>query len=435
MQQPMQGGPQMPQMPATPSMAMPKDQTGALAGQIQQGIQTEQQGAQQEAQARGQQAMARADALQHQAEQAQQFAQQQQAAQDAAYKEVQAKQGEINKQLADLSQQKVDPSHWWNSRTGLQKASAALGLAFSNIGASLSHQPAMNLIQDAINRDMDAQQKNIDNKRGILGQQSSLLEQNYQRFGNLQQARMATMGMQLQALAQQGEAAAMRYENPAQKAHSLQVTGELQARGAQMLEQVYQQQGQQAFQNNQLKLEAAKFGLQKQEIAAQMGMKSMGNGVINISGQDVPLPLNMKPEQVEKLREIATAHGVVSEGIKRLRKLAENNPVALRAALGSPEKARQLGVDDILLNYGMAQGHTQQTPEPVIERFNEALKMGKLQSDEGFNEILDQLQTGADTGANSAFNFYRLPGPGFIRANAEDKAKRDRAEVLAKAGK
>ena len=178
--------------------------------------------------------------------------------------------------------------------------------------------------------------------------------------------------------------------------------------------------------------------LAAQKQAAAMAAYQNGSGslppgtpAIRVGNRDVPIPAGVSPEQVEKLGEIATAHSVVSKGIDKLKELVKSDPNALRTGLGTAEKRRALGVDDIIANYGAAQGHTQGSPEPVLERFTEALKPGAYQSQADMLSVLSDLQDNADNGADSRFAFHRLPGPGASRRATEQSTRGNTAQAEA----
>jgi hypothetical protein len=350
--------------------------------------------------ASGKAAAERSSAAQE-AQAAAQAAEQRQAVQEA-YK---AHAAQLEQAQAELDKQKEDPNRLWNSWGTGQRVAATLSQVLGGFGEALTGHNA-SPINKMIEQDIEAQRQNY-----MRGQQGLAAKRT--AYAQLREQGLSDADSQLvlkrnQIDAARRSAVAMVDEKTAPeivKRRAEALVGKLDQDKAETDAKLQQEAATTAHMR-------AENAIIQRQLATPPGFQ---NGAVTMGGVTQPLPANLKPEQVEKLREVSTAHQVVSDRIRALKQLAQTDPMALRAAAGNPERMRQLGVDDILLNYGKAQGSTTATPEPVIERFNEALKVGKLSGADGFSALLDDLQKGADTGADASFGFYGLHGPGKIR--------------------
>jgi hypothetical protein len=347
---------------------------------MQVGIAQQQQGAQQEGEANAQAAHARAQSLAEQAKAQEQQAQQSMAARDAAYTQYQAESGKIRGQLQQLAEQKIDPNHWWESRTGAQKAFARLGLAFSAMGAAFTGQPPVNLIKEEVDRDIDAQQRNIENKRSSLREQQGLLAENFKLFGNMQDARDATSAMMLQALAKKGEAAAQNFADQAQRAHALQVSGELAAKGEGMLQDVHARRYQQYYQGTQLGLERQRLELEAGKLAVQQRMTQAKN-TVQVGGVNIPIA---DEKQAEELRAMLTAASTMrkslgenTEALKRVGffgNLRHKANEYVSAVGEDPDMAAAMAAQDsAAMSANHAHGNMQAMPENQYRDFKHSV--------------------------------------------------------------
>jgi hypothetical protein len=99
-----------------------------------------------------------------------------------------AQQAKIDQVTQDVASGKIDPNHLWASMGTGHRILAAIGLALGTFGASVTHSPneAAAMIHDAIDRDVASQQAN-------LGRKASLLGDMMKEFGDVRQARTATI--------------------------------------------------------------------------------------------------------------------------------------------------------------------------------------------------------------------------------------------------
>lgn len=99
--------------------------------------------------------------------------------------------GHVDSFISDIQNQHFDSDQYLKNMSGGQKAATAIGLILGGIGGALTHQenPAMKFLQSQIDR-------NIDQQKADFGKKKTILEANYQKFGNMNDAIKMTQAME-----------------------------------------------------------------------------------------------------------------------------------------------------------------------------------------------------------------------------------------------
>lgn len=101
-----------------------------------------------------------------------------------------------------LAATKTDPERWWSNRSVGQKIAGFVGAAISGYLNPGGKNQTIETAMQAIDQDLDAQAQDMANQRHLLGMRGSALEQEFQRTGDLYQAKET---MRLAAYAQVDE--------------------------------------------------------------------------------------------------------------------------------------------------------------------------------------------------------------------------------------
>lgn len=174
-------------------------------------------------------------------------------------------QRQIDTTVSDIESSKIDPNHFWSDKSAFGKVSAGLGMILSGIGSGMTGAPnlAAQFIQRQIDNDIDAQKANLGKKQNLLGYM-------LKKYGNIQEAAVATRAYLTASLAGQvGLAAARAGGQEAQSAAAL-LKSQLasQAVGAQA--QIVQGRHADAWQRYQMEWQ--------QRLMQQMGMSAQPQG-------------------------------------------------------------------------------------------------------------------------------------------------------------
>jgi hypothetical protein len=124
----------------------------------------------------------------------------------------QARSEQLWQRSVQLAQTEIDPDRWWSSRsTGQQIAMVAAGALGGFLNPTGANSTA-NLMSQAIDRDVDAQKANLANQRGLLDQQSGLVQQLYNEIGDANVAAEAARVAMYTHNSEQIKAEAQKYD-------------------------------------------------------------------------------------------------------------------------------------------------------------------------------------------------------------------------------
>lgn len=120
--------------------------------------------------------------------------------------------GHVDTFMKDIENQHFDSGQYMKNMSGGQKISTAIGLILGGIGGALTHQenPAMKFLQSQIDRNIEEQKLNF-------GKKKTILEANYQKFGNMNDAIKMTTAMEGAMVAAQLQKAAAQNGSQAAK--------------------------------------------------------------------------------------------------------------------------------------------------------------------------------------------------------------------------
>lgn len=147
-----------------------------------------------------------------------------QADQDKQYAEMLSKRDEA---LAEYKQMEVDPGRLWRNRSTGDKILAGVSMFLGSFGGARGNT-AVAVLNDAIDQDIAAQKSNIAKSGDVVKEQSGLLQEMRQKFGDERMAEAATRSAYLDQMKLKIESISQRHASPLIKANALKAIGTLE---------------------------------------------------------------------------------------------------------------------------------------------------------------------------------------------------------------
>jgi hypothetical protein len=229
----------MGQPPPLPPMPPEADWQRAQA-QLTSSLKEGQAGAETQARAETEKQLGLADAYQQHQTQLQKM-------EDQRVSDTKNAQMQIDRVIQDIEGTKIDPRHFWDSKSIGSKAMAGIGMILSGIGAGLTHGPnlAVQFIQKQVDQDIEAQKANLGKKENLLGYM-------FKKYGNIQDAAVATRAYLTATLAGQVGLAGARAGSQQALAASQILKSQLGMQALGIQDQIIQGRHQDALQRYQL---------------------------------------------------------------------------------------------------------------------------------------------------------------------------------------
>lgn len=198
----------------------------AMSNAYGSGLGQQQAGIRNEANALGAQSKAQAQAVD-------QGISQQQALKDQYLQEKSARDQDIQAVMADVKNGHIDPEQYIKGLGTGGKIANAIGLILGGISAGVNHtsNPAMDVLQAHINNNIRAQEADMGNRK-------TLLEANFKRYGNMEDAMKMTSAMNHEIIADQVQSAGLKSNDPVVQARAQVAAGQLRQQSAQMVGQM-----------------------------------------------------------------------------------------------------------------------------------------------------------------------------------------------------
>lgn len=202
-----------------------------------------------------------------------------------------------------IDEGQIDPERYMNSKSGMGKASIAIGLILGGLGGGLQggrENQALKILQSHIDNDIKAQEGNLRSKENLLGQ----LEKQY---GNKQQALQMLSSIYTQRMANRLQEAALKSGSPLAQARADQVIGQLRAQS---------QASAQAAAAEETINKAISSGMPMDKLSPHMDEKQRARAVPGLG-------LAMTSEGAKQMNtEVIPAYKGSIEGLHQLQKLA-----------------------------------------------------------------------------------------------------------------
>lgn len=136
-------------------------------------------------------------------------------------------QKDIETSRQEYANGKIDPSRYVNNMSTGSKIATAIGLALSGLGAGGSGQ--QNLAAQYLNKQIE---NDVDAQKADLGKKENLLNFNYKKLGDLQNATQFTLANNREAVAAHIDQIAAQSQDPLAKARAEQLAGALRMESA-----------------------------------------------------------------------------------------------------------------------------------------------------------------------------------------------------------
>lgn len=284
----------------------------------------------------------------------------------------------------DVASHKIDPNRLWNSRSGGQKAGAAIAMILGGIGAGLTRGPnyALDVIDGAINRDIDAQ-------KSELGKKQNLLSFHMQQGHDLDQARQLAMADLKDAAAAQLAAASNRFGGEKAQAAAQANIAQLRQSAAVTRENIAGAGLDRQLKGMQIQMAQEQIKQQRDAIEAQKALTAAIQ-----SGQPIPGGLEALPQPIRE-RAVQMPNGSIRLAVneKSANDVRASQAVAseLKAAIDDMRKFREKTHGKILPAWASSEAELGKgLRDSVITKLNTLAKLGAL-SDHDAEKLYSQI--------------------------------------------